>query len=102
MPFITEEIYQTYYQKNEKEKSIHLENWPTYSDSKDSKDLDTLINLLSKVRKFKSLKRKPMNSEILLTIPKEDQEKLKDLIEDLIDVTNTQNLIEGKFNVEIL
>jgi len=31
-----------------------------------------------------------------------DQEKLKDLIEDLIDVTNTQNLIEGKFNVEIL
>ena len=28
MPFITEEIYQEYFKKNEKTKSIHICGWP--------------------------------------------------------------------------
>ena len=102
MPFITEEIYQTHFKKNEKTPSIHLENWPKNENSKDSNDLDLLIKLVTKVRQEKSEKQKPMNSEILLTMPKEDKEKLKDMLQDLTDVTNAQNIIEGKFKVEVL
>jgi valyl-tRNA synthetase len=102
MPFVTEEIYQTYYKKNEKGKSIHLERWPGFEKSKDSGDLDIFMKTLGKVRQAKSNAKKPMNSEIILTIPGEDKEKLGLMIQDLIDVTNAQNVIEGKFKVEVL
>ncbi len=102
MPFVTEEIYQTYYKKNEKTSSIHLTKWPEHEGHKDSENLDTFIKILTKVRQEKSNKQKPMNSEILLTISKEDKEKIKSIIQDLTDVTNAQNIIEGKLKVEIL
>jgi len=102
MPFITEEIYQTHFKKYEKQKSIHLEKWPVFENAKQSSGLDLLIKIISKVRQVKSVKQKPMNSEILLTIPEEDQNKIKDMLQDLTDVTNAQNIIEGKFKVEII
>jgi valyl-tRNA synthetase len=102
MPFITEEIYQKYYKKDEKQSSIHLEKWPESEKPKDSKDFNLLIKILTKVRQAKSNAKKPMNSEILLTIPKEDKEKIQSMLQDLIDVTNAQNIIEGKFKIEFL
>jgi valyl-tRNA synthetase len=102
MPFVTEEIYQTYYKKNEKQSSIHLERWPKADNSNDSKDFDLLIKILTKVRQAKSNAKKSMNSEILLTISKEDKEKIQPMLQDLMDVTNAQNIIEGKFKIEFL
>ena len=46
MPFVTEEIYQTYYKKNEKQSSIHLERWPKDEKPKDSENFDLLIKIL--------------------------------------------------------
>ena len=66
------------------------------------KDFDLLIKILTKVRQAKSNAKKSMNSEILLTIPKEDKEKIQPMLQDLIDVTNAQNIIEGKFKIEFL
>ena len=43
-----------------------------------------------------------MNSEIVLTIPKENHKTLKDLLQDLKDVTNSKEIKEGKFNVEFV
>ena len=43
-----------------------------------------------------------MNSEIILTLEKKDQEKLKEVIEDLKDVTNAKEIKEGKFKVEFV
>ena len=103
MPFITEEIYQTYFKKIEKEKSIHLENWPDSTKTKEKTDeLDFFLNILSKIRQEKSSAKKPMNSEISLTISKKDYEKLSNIVEDLKDVTNAREIKTGKFKVEFV
>ena len=102
MPFVTEEIYQTHYKKNEKQSSIHLERWPKAEKPKDSKNFDLLIKILTKVRRAKSNAKKSMNSEVILTLSKENKQKLKPLLQDLMDVTNSQNIIEGKFKIKFL
>jgi len=102
MPFITEEIYQTYYKKNEKDKSIHLSKWPTSSKSKDSLDLDLFLKILGNIRQKKSSKNKPMNSEIILTLTKDNKNQINLLLQDLKDVTNATEIKEGKFKVEFL
>ena len=103
MPFITEEIYQTYFKKNENKKSIHLTEWPE-SETKDKKteELDLFLDVLSKIRQEKSNAKKPMNSEIILTLSKEDKIKLKHLLEDLKDVSVAKEVKEGKFKVEFV
>ncbi|MBU1849174.1 MAG: valine--tRNA ligase, partial [Nanoarchaeota archaeon] len=54
MPFITEEIYQTYF-KDEKQKSIHLTEWPNAEQkTSKTKELDLFLNILSKIRQEKS------------------------------------------------
>lgn len=103
MPFITEEIYQTYFKKNEKTESIHLTKWPeTQEKSKDTNELDLFLKILSKIRQKKSNSKKPMNSEILLTLTKDDKSKLKDLLQDLKDVTNATSIKEGNLKVEFV
>ena len=106
MPFITEEIYQEYFKKTEKNKSIHISEWPKFkkSDLDEEKHFEwqRLINLISKVRQEKTKAQKPMNSEIILTLEKKDKQKLKDVIEDLKDVMNIKEIKEGKFKVEFI
>lgn len=102
MPFITEDIYQKYYRENEKIKSIHLTKWPSTKKEKESNDLDLFINILTKIRQEKSLKQKPMNSQIILTLKKENLKKLKNIIKDLQDVTNAIEIKEGEFKVEFV
>jgi len=103
MPFVTEEIYQTYYKKTEKTSSIHLTQWPEAKPStKQSNIFHTFQNILSKIRQEKSNAKKPMNSEIILTLPKQEKDKIRDLLEDLKDVTNANEIKEGKFEVEFV
>jgi len=108
MPFITEEIYQTYYKKQEKDKSIHLSDWPK-SDIKKCVEKDVkfganrwilLKNLISKIRQEKTKAQKSMNSEIILTLEKKDKQLLKGVLDDLKAVTNAVEVKEGKFNVK--
>ena len=40
-----------------------------------------------------------MNSEIILTLNKEDKNKIKSLLQDLKDVTNAKEIKEGNFSV---
>jgi len=101
MPFITEEIYQIYFKKTEKDKSIHVSGWPKQagSSSKDESGLDLFLDILAKVRQEKTNNKKSMNAEIELTLRKEEQAKLGEMIEDLKDVTNATIIKEGKFKV---
>jgi len=115
MPFITEEIYQEYFRKIEKEKSIHISDWPevgtpqaypetfskkisTRGKDKSDKTLDLILEIISKVRQEKTKVGKPMNAECVLTIS--NKEKLKDVLEDLKGVTNVREIKKGKFKVE--
>jgi len=71
MPFITEEIYQTYFLKNEGDSSIHVSSWPkSKKESKPSQKFTDFCSLLSSVRQTKTAAQKAMNSEIIITLDK--------------------------------
>ncbi|MGB9748625.1 MAG: valine--tRNA ligase [Candidatus Woesearchaeota archaeon] len=58
MPYITEEIYNLYYNEIEKKESIHLTKWPEYLEELNlsalEEEIEMLLEILSLIRKFKS------------------------------------------------
>ena len=103
MPFITEEIYQTYFKKYENENSIHLCKWPEFAKKNfDELKWNLFIKILADIRQEKSNAKRPMNAEINLTLEKDTQESIFDMLEDLRDVANSISIKEGKFKVEFL
>lgn len=101
MPFITEEIYQEYFKKIEKDKSIHISEWPDNKAKYDENNsFEVFVEVLTKIRQEKSNAQKAMNSEIILTLDKNLYKKLEGLLEDLKDVMNATKIKEGKFKVE--
>jgi valyl-tRNA synthetase len=104
-PFITEEIYQNYFKKYEKEKSIHLSSWPEIKimeKAKASKQVDLFIDLLAKIRQEKTKAKKAMNSPIILSIPKKTQNQLKQMIDDFKAVTHSKEIKTGKFKIKFI
>ncbi len=100
-PFITEELYQTYFRKTEKEKSIHISSWPKgFPSEKEDVLFDLMVEIISNVRQEKSKEKKALNAEISLSIPKKDKEKLAELMEDLKSVTKASEIYEGDFKVQ--
>jgi len=100
-PHITEEIYQLYFKKHEKEKSIHISNWPktfNIKDKKAEKIGDEFIKILNKVRKFKADNKLSLKHEIILTIS--DYTKLKSTLDDLKAVTKAKEIKKGKFSIK--
>ncbi len=102
MPFITEEIYQEHFKKFEKTKSIHLTEFPkpnsfgVYSDN-----LELFFSTLSEVRTEKTKAQKPMNAECMITLSPIQYKDIKDMLDDLKNVTNAKDIKEGSgFEVE--
>ena len=97
MPYITEKIYQEYFKRNEKEKSIHISSWPKYDskliDKKLEKEGEELIEIIAKVRQLKTSSQKSLKEEITLTLPLEY--KKSKFLEDLISVTKARELKFG-------
>ena len=102
MPFITEEVYQEYFKKFEKTKSIHLTEFPKAQKSKGfSKELTRFFNLLYLIRTAKTKAQKPMNAECIITLNKIDYLALKGMLDDFKNVTNAKEIKQGrKFKVE--
>lgn len=103
-PFITEEIYQEYFKKFEKDKSIHLSKWPDFKlkqDKEAGKIGEMFIEILQKVRKFKTDEKVSLKKQAILSIEKEKIAKLKDVLEDLKAVTNSE-IKEGKFEIKLV
>ncbi len=107
-PYITEHLYQEHFKKYEKTSSIHISEWPTQFkiSSKKSKEDDNIwnkmIEIITNVRQAKSEAKKSMKAEIVLTLEKDDHKLLKPVLKDLIAVTNSKELKEGKFSVKVL
>lgn len=100
MPFVTEEIYQTYFCKSENEQSVHVSSWPEFKDDNESwGSLDVFYELLGKVRMKKTESKKSMNSEIILTIEEDMYKELNEMLTDLGNVTNAKEIKQGKFDV---
>ncbi len=115
MPFITEQIYQEYFRKNEKDKSIHISEWPGWNEKRQWLDRKItakfirfanewflLKDLISKIRSQKTENKKPMNSEIILSLDEKTYSALKELLEDLKHVANAKEIKEGEFKVEFI
>ncbi len=105
MPFITEEIYHLYFDKVEKEKSIHVSEWPKFEKKLKNevaeKTWDKFIEVISKVREYKAKHNKSLKQEIVLTITDEDKLLLDMVLDDLKAVTNAKEILFGKFNIAL-
>jgi valyl-tRNA synthetase len=103
--FITEDIYQNYFKKTEKDKSIHISKWPDLKIKKNKKleeQGDLFISILQKIRQKKTNARKAMNANCRISLLDEDIKGIANMIEDLKDVMNAKEIKTGKFNVEFV
>ena len=101
MPFVTEEIYQDFFRKHEKEKSIHLILIQRYNPKmKDTKELwQLLIGTISKIRQEKARLNKSLKEEVK-TITCDL--KLKDFENDIKGVMNVKEIKYGKeFSIHV-
>ncbi len=101
-PFITEEIYQNYFKKFEKEKSIHLAKFPEVESNEKINAGDLFVEILAKIRQEKTKNQEPMNAECIVTLDKKNFAVIKEMLEDLKDVTNAKEIKQGNFNVEFI
>ncbi len=101
-PFITEEIYNSYYKGKEKDKSIHLSRWPETTKQQPATQWDAFTEILANIRQEKTKAQKAMNTEIILTLPKEELKKIEGLTSDLGDVMNIKEIKTGEFRVEFI
>ena len=110
MPFITEEVYQTFFKGSEKELSIHLSSWPVVVpkliDDASEKAGDLAVKVLAEIRKHKSLNRLSLKAELALVkinCSLDDKALLELVLDDLGVVGNVKEFKfadSEKFSVE--
>lgn len=89
MPFITEEIYHSYFAEKEKQKSIHISSWPTYDKKSVDKSVEeageAFVSIVATVRKFKSERSLSLVAPVkkLIIVSKKHEKALKEMIDDL-------------------
>ncbi|UCC91324.1 MAG: valine--tRNA ligase, partial [Candidatus Aenigmatarchaeota archaeon] len=97
-PHITEEIYQHYFRRNERSKSIHVSDWPKFdsslTDRKSEKIGDIAVDVISSIRKFKSANSLSLAEPLrCATI---DSNKLKPVLKDIQKTMRIENIRIGK------
>jgi valyl-tRNA synthetase len=107
-PHITEELYQSNYKKYEKEKSIHISNWPKEVIIDESKEKigEIVKNYISQVRAYKSEKGMALNSPLKAIntySTKENIEALKrnkNIIITTLNLPKDHEFIQGKPDIK--
>lgn len=100
MPYITEQVYQDYFREYEEEKSIHLTLFPDLSKFKEIKDFDSVIEIISAIRKFKSENQIAMNKELkeVSIDSKKDLSEYFDLIKETLVI---KSISKGKGSIKV-
>lgn len=114
MPHITEEIYHIYFAEVEKQKSIHVSEWPKENKLWDSKEDATqnknaeqalaagnlAIEVISAVRRYKTENKMAMNLEVASAVIKckKEDKKLLELV--LNDIKTTVKIKELNASIE--
>lgn len=93
MPFITEEIYQQLYRKNNDSKSIHLSQWPeveTTREQIDISDFGEAMAAIDEIRKFKAEQNMSLGKELdeFTLKTKIDKQKYGKLIKGVMRIKN--------------
>jgi len=106
MPFITEEIYHLYFSKKEKQKSIHITDFPEFDKKLVSEKAflagEETVKVISSVRKFKASKQVSVKAEIELTLEKDRIQKIGKALDDLKAVCNATKITEGNFFIKLV
>jgi len=96
LPHITEEIYQLYYAKHEKIKSIHISSWPDTEkrDAEAEKIGELVVYAVEKARRAKSEKNLSLKTPLknLFIEGKISEEDFETIKEDLIAATKTEKI----------
>ncbi len=96
MPFITEELYQSYFMKHEKAKSVHLTKWPSIDLIEEHAEHvgDFVVEVIEFVRKKKSEKQLSLKAPVKkLIIRSKVEEKDFDEVEAEIKAATTADTI---------
>lgn len=109
MPFITEEIYQLYFKQFEKQKSIHLTNWPSSEefllDEQSEVVGDVLIGVADAVRKEKAEKKVSMKEPVkqLFISAEIEESELEQIRKEIQAGLNVQEIVftKGVFGVDV-
>lgn len=107
MPHITEEIYQSYFRKFEKEISVHLTKLSKVDAPKEAdilKNGEQVFEIVARVRAFKGEKKVSMKTEIEdMTIFAPQLDFIKSCEQDIMAVTSVRkiNYMTGDFDVKI-
>lgn len=107
MPFITEEIYQDFFKKTEKDKSIHISKWPEFDkkqvDEKIEETGDAIIEIITAVRREKTQNKKSLGADVaklVIECDKKLQKSIEGTLDDLKAVTKAQVIEFGKAKIE--
>ncbi len=108
MPHITEAVYQEYFAKKEKCKSIHLSQWPRADmrviNEEDENVGDIIVAIISAVRKVKSEKNVSLKEpvkQLIIDCQKEKQKALEAVFDDLAATTISQKIVFGNGEMEV-
>ena len=105
MPHITEELYQLFYKKHEKEKSIHITEWPKpYFFDKKAEELgEIVVDAVAVARKAKTDKNLSLKTPVKKMVLKADiSQKDFDSIKNDIETTTNSDKIEFSKSKEFL
>jgi valyl-tRNA synthetase len=110
MPYITEEVYSLYFKDKENKESIHISNWPKYNENYVDKNSefvgDLMVDIVQRVRKFKSEKQISLKedlSKIIIKCSEKDRKLLELIIQDIKAVTKVKDIEfdKGEFDIII-
>lgn len=105
LPHITEEIYHSYFKNFEKEKSIHITEWPLaqkdFIDEDNSEIGDLAILIIGAVRKFKSQNALSLKTELAELVIQTKNPKLATFFDVIKGTTKALIIKEGKADIEI-
>ncbi len=100
LPHIAEDIYQSFYAKSENDKSIHIASWPIYNaelkDAAAQKGGDLVVDMVTRIRKFKSMRDMSLKAGIdVLTIEKKFEKAIEGFEDTLRATTATSRIVFG-------
>ena len=105
IPFLTEELYQEYFKKFEKKKSVHLlkisSKEKNLSFSQAGKEIDKIIEIIYAVRKFKSENKLSLSQKISLIEIETKQKNIKKYFEIIKDTLMVHKINKGKGNIKV-
>lgn len=97
LPHITEETMQSKFKHFLETKSIHLEKWPKCEEQHISEEYSEkgrkANEIISEIRKSKTVNKKPLNHPITVLLEKEKMEELKEFLEDIKQTVKATEIV---------